>query len=197
MRALKRTASMVNALMIMANVLFSVMPVAAPVTVTARAAEDMMQTVTAELYTDETYSVPLVSDTEITLTGVMPEEVSVKGYPVSCEIEDMETIAAYDITVFDGETVFQPSEKAINVTFSLPELVETDSEDISVFHIDDEGNQTEITDVIADSEKVSFDAESFSVYTIAKHEGEEIEVPRVEFHFLSDQCTEPGSADGY
>ena len=49
MRALKRTASMVNALMIMANVLFSVMPVAAPVTVTARAAEDMMQTVTAEL----------------------------------------------------------------------------------------------------------------------------------------------------
>ncbi|MBR6984608.1 MAG: InlB B-repeat-containing protein [Ruminococcus sp.] len=197
MRALKRTASMVNALMIMANVLFSVMPVAAPVTVTARAAEDMMQTVVAELYTDETYSVPLVSDTEITLTGVMPEEVSVKGYPVSCEIEDMETIAAYDITVFDGETVFQPSEKAINVTFSLPELVETDSEDISVFHIDDEGNQTEITDVIADSEKVSFDAESFSVYTIAKHEDEEIEVPRVEFHFLSDQCTEPDSADGY
>ncbi|SFX84992.1 InlB B-repeat-containing protein [Ruminococcus sp. XPD3002] len=197
MRALKRTASMVNALMIMANVLFSVMPVAAPVTVTARAAEDMMQTVTAELYTDETYSEPLVSDTEITLTGVMPEEVSVKGYPVSCEIEDMETIAAYDITVFDGETVFQPSEKAINVTFSLPELVETDSGDISVFHIDDEGNQTEITDVIADSEKVSFDAESFSVYTIAKHEGEEIEVPRVEFHFLSDQCTEPDSADGY
>lgn len=190
MRKVKRTAALIQAIITIVTVLFNVMPVS------AFGAEEVMQTITAELFTDGSYSESLLSDTVITLTGDMPEEASVKGYPVSCDIEGMETIAAYDITIFenDGETVFQPSEdKSVNVTFSIPEL--GDTEDIAVFHIDGEGNQNEISDVVADSETVSFEAESFSVYVISKHEQEEEPVvPRVEFHFLSDNYTQTGDS---
>ena len=145
MRKIKRAAALVQAIITTATILFNVMPAS------AFGAEEALQTITAELYTDESYSESLLSDTVITLTGEMPEEASVKGYPVSYDIEGMETIAAYDITIFekDGETVFQPADdQTVNVAFSIPQLEETNTESLSVFHIDGEGNQTEIADIL-------------------------------------------------
>ena len=58
------------------------------------------QLITAELYTDATYSEPFLTDTQITISGEMPENAYVKSYPVSYDIEGMSVIAAYDITIF-------------------------------------------------------------------------------------------------
>jgi len=184
---------MVQALFIILAVALNVMPAS------AFEAETVFQTITAALFTDESYSQCFLSETEITLTGEMPAGASAKGYPVSCEIEGMKVIAAYDLTIFesDGKTVFQPDRQTVHVTFSMPELADTASDDIAVFHIDGDGNRTEIADVSADSEQVSFEAESFSVYVISEHEGEEAVVPRVEFHFLSDECARPDENENY
>jgi len=190
MRKIKRAAALIQAIITTATILFNVMPAS------AFGAEEALQTITAELFTDESYSESLLSDTVITLTGETPEEASVKGYPVSYDIEGMETIAAYDITIFekDGETVFQPADdQTVNVAFSIPQLEETNTESLSVFHIDGEGNQTEIADISTENEIVSFEAESFSVYVISKHEDPEEPLrPRVEFHFLSDKFESTG-----
>lgn len=190
MRGFKRAAAMMQALLIMTVAVLNTMPIS------AFAAETAMQTITAELFTDETYSQPLETEAEITLTGEMPEEAVVCGYPVSYDIEGMTTIAAYDITIFekDRETVFEPDGQSINVTFSLPGLAGTGSEDISVYHISGDGTETEMTGVNTEGEKISFDADSFSVYVISQHENDTPrEVPRVEFHFLSDSFTDTSS----
>lgn len=148
------------------------------------------QLITAELYTDATYSEPFLTDTQITISGEMPENAYVKSYPVSYDIEGMSVIAAYDITIFgqDGVTVFQPQEQALNVTFSMQELADTDPDDLAVYHIGDDGEE-EITDITAEDGSVSFDAEHFSVYVISEHEDSDkpISDKRIEFHFLSDK----------
>ena len=147
MRAIKKAVAAMQALVSLAVAAYQTMPIS------AFAAEESIRTVTASLFTDETYTVPLLSDTEITLTGDIPADAAVKGYPVSWDIDGMKTLAAYDITIFeaDGETVFQPADRTVNVTFTMPELVDTDAESISVFHIDGDGNQTEISGISADS----------------------------------------------
>ena len=148
------------------------------------------QLITAELYTDATYSEPFLTDTQITISGEMPENAYVKSYPVSYDIEGMSVIAAYDITIFgqDGVTVFQPQEQALNVTVSMQELADTDPDALAVYHIGDDGEE-EITDITAEDGSVSFDAEHFSVYVISEHEDSDkpISDKRIEFHFLSDK----------
>ncbi|HAG14020.1 MAG TPA: hypothetical protein DCG49_09190, partial [Ruminococcus sp.] len=187
MRTFKRIAAVMQVFIILSTVVLHALPVSAD------EAKQFYQTVTAALFTDASYSAPLLSETEITLTGKMPKGASVKGYPVSYEIDGMKTIAAYDLTIFesDGETVFQPDHQTVNVTCAIPALADTVPDEIAVFHIDDNGNQTEIADISADSKTVSFAAEHFSVYVISEHEGEEAIVPRVEFHFLSDEFEKP------
>lgn len=150
---------------------------------------------TAQLYTDETYSEPLLNDTEILLTGEMPENAVVRSYPVPYSAESMKTLAAYDITVFyeDVETVFEPEDQSISVTFSMPALLDADPDELAVFHILEDGTEAEVTGISTDGDSVSFDAESFSVYVISEHENSgHPETPRIKFHFLSDEYTENG-----
>ena len=99
----KRTAALLQALLVTASFLIGI-----HFPVYALLPDTVIQTLSAELYTDETFSEPLLNDTEILLTGEMPENAVVRSYPVPYSAEGMKTLAAYDITVFygDGETVF-------------------------------------------------------------------------------------------
>ena len=175
------------------------------------------QTLAAEIYTDEDYKEAIADgSTEITLTGAMPRGAIVKAYPVEYDLADNDNdkftdsisdddtdkyadnkqiVAAYDITIFeaDGETVFQPQNDSINVTFKLPELEEADENVLSVIHVGEDGAEDEITDVMADNGEISIEAESFSVYIIVKHTKGDIVTPQVVFHYLS--YAEPNEND--
>ncbi len=78
-----------------------------------------------------------------------------------------EVIAAYDITIMDGETEYQPSEyRPIEVSI-------TDSQikmgtNLHIYHIKDNGEQEEITDFTVEDGKVTFSAVGFSIYKLVK-----------------------------
>lgn len=181
MRMLKRIAALLLAIISLVLFCFGAMPVSA-------ADVSELQRTAAELYTDETYSEPLLTDTEITVSGVLPAHAVVKGYPVSYSIDGMKTIAAYDLTIFeeDGETVYEPDGRAVQVTFTMPELADAENKSLAVYHIGEEGAEEEIAEISAEAGSVSFEAEHFSVYVISEHEGLTPEVQRVEFHFLTE-----------
>lgn len=180
MRMLKRIAALLLAILSLVLFCFGAMPVSA-------ADVSEIQRTAAELYTDETYSEPLLTDTEITVSGVLPAHAVVKGYPVSYSIDGMKTLAAYDLTIFeeDGETVYEPDGRAVQVTFTMPELADAENKSLAVYHIGEEGAEEEIAEISAEAGSVSFEAEHFSVYVISEHEDETPEVQRVEFHFMT------------
>lgn len=190
MRMLKRIAALLLAILSLVLFCFGAMPVSA-------ADVSELQRTAAELYTDETYSEPLLTDTEITVSGVLPAHAVVKGYPVSYSIDGMKTIAAYDLTIFeeDGETVYEPDGRAVQVTFTMPELADAENKSLAVYHIGEEGAEEEIAEISAEAGSVSFEAEHFSVYVISEHEGLTPDVQRVEFHFLTEG-TKPKNAEG-
>ena len=181
MRMLKRIAALLLAILSLVLFCFGAMPVSA-------ADVSEIQRTAAELYTDETYSEPLLTDTEITVSGVLPAHAVVKGYPVSYSIDGMKTLAAYDLTIFeeDGETIYEPDGRAVQVTFTMPELADAENKSLAVYHIGEEGAEEEIAEISAEAGSVSFEAEHFSVYVISEHEGLTPEVQRVEFHFLTE-----------
>ncbi len=181
MRMLKRIAALLLAILSLVLFCFGAMPVSA-------ADVSELQRTAAELYTDETYSEPLLTDTEITVSGVLPAHAVVKGYPVSYSIDGMKTLAAYDLTIFeeDGETIYEPDGRAVQVTFTMPELADAENKSLAVYHIGEEGAEEEIAEISAEAGSVSFEAEHFSVYVISEHEGLTPEVQRVEFHFLTE-----------
>lgn len=194
MRVFKRTLTVLLAIMMTAVFFTNTMP--------AAAISLFSQTLTAALFTDASYSEEFVTDTQITVSGMMPAHASVKGYPVSYSIDGTDTIAAYDLTVFeeDGVTVYEPDDQALTVTFLIPELTEADSEALSVYHVADDGAEEEIAEISAECGSISFEAMHFSVYVIIRHEGEEAEVNRVEFHFLSDvfeKVEDPNESEKY
>lgn len=189
MRMLKRIAALLLAIISLVLFCFGAMPVSA-------ADVSELQRTAAELYTDETYSEPLLTDTEITVSGVLPAHAVVKGYPVSYSIDGMKTIAAYDLTIFeeDGETIYEPDGRAVQVTFTMPELADAENKSLAVYHIGEEGAEEEIAEISAEAGSVSFEAEHFSVYVISEHEGLTPEVQRVEFHFLTEGTIPDGAA---
>ena len=136
-------------------------------------AEELVEkTVRAEVFADGSYSRSADGGTEITLTGVMPEEATVKAYPVEVQIDDAVVLSAYDITIFDGDgEVYQPEDGAIQVKIedaAVREAVEEDKE-ISVYHMEDEGAAPEeVGGVAKEDNAVVFDAESFSIYIVTE-----------------------------
>ena len=136
-------------------------------------AEELVEkTVRAKVFADGSYSRSADGGTEITLTGVMPEEATVKAYPVEVQIDDAVVLSAYDITIFDGDgEVYQPEDGAIQVKIedaAVREAVEEDKE-ISVYHMEDEGAAPEeVGGVAKEDNAVVFDAESFSIYIVTE-----------------------------
>ena len=98
----------------------------------------------------------------VALDGLMPEGAEATAVDVS---DEHEGIAAYDITITDGENDYQPGEEnPILVEITDPVI----TEDITLWHILDDGTREQIFDFTAENGKVSFYATGFSVYEIVE-----------------------------
>ena len=76
-------------------------------------------------------------------------------------------IAAYDITIMDGDEAYQPGEEH-PVSVKIIDSRISASADISIWHIHDDGTREEIKDFTLGEGKVTFDATGFSVYEIVE-----------------------------
>ena len=112
----------------------------------------------------------------VTVAGLLPEGVTVTAVPVNVEIEGKEILAAYDITIWDVDGKEYKITEAVTVSISAPVLKETEAEEVSVYHMENENAEAEkVADVGIDYNKVSFDAEGFSIYIVVKDaEGNEV-----------------------
>ncbi|MBR0145122.1 MAG: hypothetical protein IJM25_00480, partial [Eubacterium sp.] len=103
----------------------------------------------------------------VTLDGLMPKEAMAEVVDVTEQSETENVIAAYDITIVDGEEEYQPGEEnPINVEITDPRI--TDGSNLQIWHITDDGEREEITDFTVEDGKVCFDAAGFSVYEIVE-----------------------------
>ncbi len=153
------------------------------------------QSIKASIYTGSTYLIGKNdgNGTDITLEGKMPEGAVAKAYPVDVEIEGIEVLAAYDITIFDqdGEE-YQPADGAITVTIqneAIQEAVKENS-DLSVFHMEDKKAEPEKVAIKSEGRNgsVKFDAKKFSIYVVGENgelideNGDEVEAYTVNFY---------------
>lgn len=141
----------------------------------------VFKTLNAVIYTDETYSVRAEDEeTAIVVTGTLPEGAEVKAYPVSVNLENCVVIASYDITIFlaDG-TVYEPKEgESLKVEFLLPkqeaaepeteEEAETEEEELVIYYVPEKPEEPEKLETTVNEQSVSFTAEHFSVYALAR-----------------------------
>lgn len=123
----------------------------------------------------------------VSLDGMMPKNAVAEAYDVTEIYSDAadyssvtdasstdaslssseEIIAAYDITIRNGEDEYQPSsDRPIAVTITNPGI-STDA-DLTLWHIMDDGTREEVNDFTAEEGKVSFNAFGFSVYEIVE-----------------------------
>ena len=101
-----------------------------------------------------------LADQVVTLDGMMPEGASVRAVDVS---DDFEGAAAYDITIKDGRVDYQPGvDHPILVEIADPVI----TDNITLWHIHDDGAREQMFIVKAETGKVSFYATGFSVYEI-------------------------------
>ena len=104
-----------------------------------------------------------VLDKSVILDGLMPKEARAEAVDVT-GTEDT-VIAAYDITVFDGNNTYQPGdERPINVTIRDERITALDG--IRLWHVKDDGSREEVTDFTVEDGQIRFDATGFSVYEI-------------------------------
>ena len=103
----------------------------------------------------------------ITVSGLLPRDAYVTAQPVEVVLEDLTVLAAYDITIYDGEgNVWQPGESVV-VDIQTPILDEV--EEVEIYHMENASAEAEYVDTVtADSDVATFTAESFSVYVIAR-----------------------------
>lgn len=135
-----------------------------------------------------------IQDKVVTLDGMMPKAVSAVAIDVTEKREaeelkeeeeaatitdaDGETssttdaktiVAAYDISLTDGDTEYQPDEEhPIDVEIYDQRILK--NADIELWHIKDNGEEEKITDFTVEDGKVSFTAVGFSVYKIVEDE---------------------------
>ena len=157
----KKAVSLLAAIVMSSS---SVSPVYAEDIVTTEAVTEA----TTEEVTDLTFqSLELYPNGEeaeqvVTLDGLMPEGAEATAVDVS---DEHDGIAAYDITITDGENDYQPGEEnPILVEITDPVI----TEDITLWHILDDGTREQIFDFTAEEGKVSFYATGFSVYEIVE-----------------------------
>ena len=94
----------------------------------------------------------------------MPEGAEATAVDVS---EDYGGVAAYDITITNGENEYQPGEgNPILVEITDPVIPESDN--IELWHIKDNSTCEKISDFSIEEGKISFYASGFSVYQIVE-----------------------------
>ena len=80
----------------------------------------------------------------------------------------------FDITLYAGEDTIEPK-AAISVTVQVNEAEATDNDaDVDAVHMEDVGAQATVVEATTDSDTVSFEAESFSIYGVV------VDVPATE-----------------
>ena len=124
---------------------------------------------------------------KISVTGYMPEDATVKAYPVSVSIPGVKVLTAYDITIYvkdeDGKEIEWQPVIPLNVSIEDSKLAKAEGR-VSVFHMEDKNADAEhIADATVDEGGVQFEAESFSIYAVT----EETEDPRVNYRFWLDK----------
>lgn len=125
------------------------------------------------------------SEQTVTLDGMMPEGATAEAVDVTNDYSNIDNfsdntlayeeeqnvtvLAAYNITITDGEDEFQPDK-------SYPIFVEIATPDISadetteLWHIKDNGEREQITNFTIEDGKISFYAMEFSIYAIVVDE---------------------------
>ncbi|MBQ5329989.1 MAG: hypothetical protein J6F31_01925 [Oscillospiraceae bacterium] len=106
----------------------------------------------------------------VTLDGMMPREAAASAVDVTDTLsengdEGEVRLAAYDITITEGDKEYQPVEgKPISVEITDPRI--TAGEDIALRHILSDGSFEYIYDLVVEEGRASFEAKGFSVYEI-------------------------------
>ena len=115
----------------------------------------------------------LTSD-NVTLEGLMPEEAELATTDVSNRQavkalagSDEKTVAAYDITIKDGDEEYQPGEEA-PIQVEIADGAIREDSDITVWHLKDDAPAEQIRDFTVEDGKVRFEATGFSVYAIVQ-----------------------------
>lgn len=133
-------------------------------------------TVTAQVFTDNTYKELADDNIVITVSGVLPKDVEVKAYPVEMVQDDLDAICAYDIEIFfaDG-TVYEHEGSPLTVQFGLDNLDELyeDLVEPEIYYIPEEGDPEQIEATTEDG-KVQFETPHFSTYALVKPNDEVI-----------------------
>ena len=106
--------------------------------------------------------------TEISISGYMPEDATVKAYPVKVEIPGQNVLAAYDITIYtkdeDGNDVEWQPEIPLSVVMKSAKIGEVENA-VSIYHMEDKKAAPEfIGEASVEEDKAEFTADSFSIY---------------------------------
>ena len=107
--------------------------------------------------------------------------------------EALSTARVFDISMVDRASgaELQPS-GTVKVSIRLLEENLRKEDSIGVVHF---GEEPEVLASSLRGEDIEFETGGFSVYVVLKHEGDQpVVTPRVEFHFLSQNYTEVGTA---
>lgn len=114
----------------------------------------------------------------VVLTGKMPEDAAVTAEPAEAGVDGHQTITAYDITIFsdgnDSKADEWEPETEIKVSIGDESLAEIENgTKVDVYHIpeNNDGSQAEpefVCKASVEKGKVTFTADSFSVYVIVQ-----------------------------
>ena len=86
-------------------------------------------------------------------------------------LEGSKIIAAYDITINNGDEEYQPGEERPIAVEINDSRIKADA-DLQLWHIKDDGTKEQVTDFTVEDGKVSFVAAGFSVYEIVEFSSE-------------------------
>lgn len=143
-------------------------------TLTVAVAEDT----STELYETSFELYPNEDNSEVTITlnGMMPKDATAEATDVTDIMENnaidffnapqsTAVLAAYDISIVDGDNAFQPVEDhPIYVEISDPVLL--DSDRIELWHVRDDGEREQIEHFTVEDGMIAFYATGFSIYEI-------------------------------
>lgn len=112
-----------------------------------------------------------LTDTELTLTGLLPDGAEVTVEVVEPAVEGENVLLALDISIED----FQP-EQPILVTLSDPTIAAAlaEGKELNVVHTDDDGRQELAELVSAENDTIKFKAPHFSQFDLVSSEVESI-----------------------
>ena len=121
---------------------------------------------TADIYTDDTYTILSDDTTAITLTGQIPNDAEIRAFPVTVETE-MDVLCAYDIAIFRADgSVYEPDASVrVHISSSALGAMEDSEMEMEVYYIPDEGSP-EPMDTSVSEDGVTFDAPHFSTYAV-------------------------------